>query len=123
MYVDPALATSSIALDVSSDDAQWLKTEAAGRPLVVDYRASPLRGIAVGDLTVGFASGQLEPRYVEIEPIGDVRVLVERHLIGLLASGAGLCRHSRPWGQVLSLSLVQPERWVDFLESHPGRHP
>jgi hypothetical protein len=89
---------------------------------VVDYRVSPLRGIAVGDLTVSFASGQLKPRYVEIEPIGGVPVLIERHLVGLLASGAGLRCQSRPWGHVMSLSLVQPERWVAFLESHPGRH-
>lgn len=119
MDVDPVIATSPIELGMAGDIGRVLPSLAGGRPLVIDYFASRHGGLTVGDITVRFADAPLEPRYVEILPVAGVRILVERHLIGLLADGASLVWAPHLIGRHLAIRLARPERWIAFLESHP----
>jgi hypothetical protein len=97
-----------------------LQALAAGRPLVIDYYASRLRGVATGDLVVWFGEPPPEPCYVELEPIDDVLFLAERHLVAIL-EGATLREAGPPWHRHLAVSLARPEDWIDFLDRHPTR--
>jgi hypothetical protein len=117
VYADPVIAVSPLVLEADPDVVAEIGGVAAGRPLVIDYRVSRLRGIAVGDLIVDVAREPLAPRYVEITPIGGVRVLVERQLISLLGEGSRLRWRRRLLGYRLVVSLSNPERWVEFLNS------
>jgi hypothetical protein len=119
--IDPVIAKSPIHIAASPDLAAQLSARARGRPLVIDYFSSRHRGLSVGDMTAEFATRSLEPRYVEIEPIEGVRILVERHLIDLLANGASLTVRRRFLGWRFDVSLAQPELWLEVLESHPSR--
>ena len=119
MQLDPVIATSPIEIGLAGDVARVLPSLAGGRPLVIDYFASRHGGLTVGDITVRFADAPLEPCYVEILPVRGVRVLVERHLIGLLADGASLAWAPHLLGRHLAIRLTRPERWIAFLESHP----
>ena len=120
MQVDPVIARSPISVGADGQALAVLPRLAAGRPLVIDYYASHHRGVTVGDVTVAFRTELSEPRYVDIEPIAGVRVLVERHLIPLLAEGATLRWHRRLLRGSLGVSLRRPESWIDFLDSHPA---
>jgi hypothetical protein len=122
IHVDPVVAISSVELDISDADASWIVAQAAGRPLVIDYRTDSVRGITIGDLTVAFTAEGLRPRYVEIQPVHGVRVLVERNLVDLLGTGAVLRRRSLPWPRSLAIFLAKPELWMTFVEAHPGHH-
>lgn len=97
-----------------------LPSLSAGRPLVIDYYASRLRGMPTGDVTVRFGEPAHEPCYIELEPIDGVTVLAERHLVGLL-EGATLRQAGPPWHRHAAISLAQPEDWIDFLDRHPAR--
>ena len=119
MQVDPVIAMSPIEIGLAGDVGRVLPSLPGGRPLVIDYFASRHAGLTVGDITVAFADAPLEPRYVEIMPVAGVRVLVERHLLGLLADGATLAWAPHLLGRHLSIHLDRPERWLAFLESHP----
>jgi hypothetical protein len=121
MRIDPVIARSPIQIAASPDLAAQLSARARGRPLVIDYFSSRYHGLSVGDLTVEFATRSLEPRYVEIEPIEGTRVLAERHLIDLLADGATLTVRRRFLRRRFDVSLARPERWLEFLDSHPSR--
>ena len=121
MLVDPVIARSPVVVLADADAAAVLCRRAGGRALVIDYYANRSRGVTVGDVTVAFRSELSEPRYVDIEPIGGVRVVVERHLVPLLAEGATLRLHRGLLGRSLGVSLLRPESWVDFLDSHPHR--
>jgi hypothetical protein len=57
---------------------------------------------------------------VELEPIDDVAVLAERHLVDLLA-GATVREAGPSWHRHLAISLTRPEVWIDFLDRHPSR--
>jgi hypothetical protein len=50
---------------------------------VVDYYASVLQGLTVGDLTVRLGDPDPEPRYMELGPLEGVTVLAERNLLEL----------------------------------------
>lgn len=119
MHVDPVIATSPIKIGTAGDMGRVLPTLAGGRPLVIDYFASRHGGLTVGDITVRFADAPLEPCYVEIVPVAGVRILVERHLIGLLADGASLAWAPHLMGRHLAIRFARPEGWITFLESHP----
>jgi hypothetical protein len=121
MYADPVIAVSPISLSVDVDVAAELAALAGSRPLVVDFKVSCCRGVPVGDLTVEFGSDDLDPRYVEVQSVTGVRILIERHLVELLAEGARLHWHRGLLGRALGLSLVRPEQWFDFLDAHPSR--
>jgi hypothetical protein len=58
--------------------------------------------------------------YAELEPIGEIRVLVERDIIDVLAAGAELRFGWPAFAQHLALTIDEPERWLDFLGRHPG---
>ena len=120
--MDPVIATSPIEIGTTEDIGRDLPSLAGGRPLVIDYFASRHGGLTVGDITVRFADAELEPHYVEIIPVSGVRVLAERHLIGLLADGASLAWAPHLMGRHLAIRLARPERWIAFLESHPRSH-
>lgn len=117
--MDPVIATSPIEIAMTGDIGRDLPALAAGRPLVIDCYASRHGGLTVGDITVRFAEAPLEPSYVEILPVSGVRVLVERHLIGLLADGASLAWAPHLMGRHLAIRLARTERWIAFLELHP----
>ena len=95
--VDPVVGTSPIELGVDADLRARLAEWAAGRPLVIDWFATRRCNVTVGDLTVRFPSAPLEPRYIELLPIGPVRVVAERSLLPLLAEGASLHRAGPPF--------------------------
>ena len=122
MFVDPVVGVSPLHLAAEPPVRGYLRASANGRPLVIDYFTSRHRGLAVGDLTVGFPSRNLEPRYIEIQAIEGVSVLVERSLLYLL-EGATLRLGRLPFARHLHLSLSHPEQWLEFLERHPTRRP
>jgi hypothetical protein len=119
---DPVIACSPIELDVDADVARALPALARGRPIVIDYFAARHGALTVGDITVDFRAGGLDPRYVEIEPVAAQRVIVERHLLSLVADGARLVWVRRLLGRRLAIRSDQPERWISFLERHPANH-
>ena len=119
--VDPVLGTSPIELGIEPDLRADLPAWAQRRPLVIDWFASRRCSVTVGDLTARFADGQLEPRYIELLPIGPVRVVAERSLLSLLAEGASLRRAGPALLHHLAVDLDNPEHWIDFLDCHPSR--
>lgn len=119
--VDPVVARSPIELAVDATLKSRLFGLAAGRPLVIDFYTSRHGAITVGDITVCFGIGPLEPRYVELEPLEGVQVLAELHLVPLIADGATLRLAWFPFARHLDLSLSHPERWIEFLERQPTR--
>lgn len=120
MAVDPVIGRADLELQLAPGLRGRLRALAAGRPMVIDYYAGRLRGVAVGDLIVWFGEPAPEPCNVELEPIDDVAVLAERHLVRLL-DGATLREAGPPWHRHLALSLARPEDWMDFLDRHTSR--
>jgi hypothetical protein len=120
IQVDPVVAMSPIGIPVDPELRGCVERLAGERPLVIDYYASRSRAFTVGDLTVEFASGPLEPCYVELEPIVGVRVLAHRRLVHLLSDGAELHLAGLPFAPRVTVWLVRPERWLDYLELHPA---
>lgn len=118
--VEPVIGRASVALNVARSLHGRLASLAAGRPLVIDYYSSLLRGVATGDLVVDFGRLMSEPCYVELDPVENVAVLAERHLVDLLVD-ATLQEAGPPWHRHLAISLAQPADWIDFLERHPSR--
>ncbi len=120
MLVDPVVGLSPLLLHAEPSVRAYLRATANGRPLVIDYYASRRGALTVGDLTVGFPRRNLEPRYIEIQAIEDVPVLVERSLLSLLV-GATLRLGGLPFARHLFLALSRPEQWIEFVERHPTR--
>jgi hypothetical protein len=118
--VEPVVGRAALRLMVAPSLRRRLASVAAGRPLVVDYFATRLRGVAAGDLVVWFGDPHPEPCYLELEPIDEVVVLAERHLVGVL-DGATLREGGPPWQRHLVISLARPDDWIDFLDRHPSR--
>jgi hypothetical protein len=119
MAVDPVVGRSPIELNVEASLRGRLGRLATTRPLVIDYYASLQRGLTVGDLTVRFGLPSTEPRYVELEALEGVTVIAERSLLGLL-EGATLREAGLPFARHLAISLLRPERWIEFLDHHPA---
>jgi hypothetical protein len=117
MYADPVIARKPLKLEADPDVVAEIGGVSAGRPLVIGYRVTRMRGVAFGDLVVRFAEGTLQPRFVEITPIGGVRVLVDRDLVAFLAEGARVRWRRRLLGYGLAVDLEHPERLVEFLGS------
>jgi hypothetical protein len=120
VIVEPVIGRAAVRLALRPALRDSLASLAAGRLLVIDYYASRLRGVATGDLIVWFGEPAPEPCYVELEPIDDVVVLAERHLVDLL-EGATLHEAGPPWHRHLAISLARPEDWLDFLDRLPAR--
>lgn len=120
MSFEPVIGRATVRLALAPPLRDRLALLAAGRPLVIDYYASRLRGVATGDLIVWFGEPAREPCYVELEPVDNVPVLAERRLVSLL-EGATLREAGPPWHHHLALSLARPEDWIDFLDRHPSR--
>ena len=120
MSFGPVIGRLSIQLELAPPLAGRLPELAAGRPLVIDYHASLLRGIRVGDINVMVGEPDVEPCFIELNPIEGVVVLAHRRLIDLL-NGATLREAGPPWNRHLALTLATPEAWIDFLETHPCR--
>jgi hypothetical protein len=120
VVIEPVIGRAAIQLILAPGLQGNLAQLAAGRPLVIDYYASRLRGVAFGDLILWFGEPAREPCYVELAPIEGVAVLSERHLVGLLG-GAILREAGPPWHRHPAVSLARPEDWIDFLDRHPSR--
>jgi hypothetical protein len=120
VIVEPVIGRANVRLAVSPDLRVRLTSVAAGRPLVIDYYATRLRGVATGDLIVRFGELAPEPCYMELDPIDDVPVLAERHLVDLLG-GASLREAGAPWHRHLTVALARPEDWIVFLDRHRSR--
>jgi hypothetical protein len=120
VIVERVIGRAAVRLYVASALRERLTALAAGRPMVIDYYASRFRGVATGDLSVWFGEPAAEPCYVELEPIDDVIVLAERHLVDLL-EGATLREAGPPWHRHPAISLARPEDWIDFLDRNPIR--
>jgi hypothetical protein len=116
--MDIVLGRAALRLRATPAVQAALRAAAAGRPLIVDVFTVPTRGRAFGDLLLGFDTDRLGPRFVEVEPIGDVPVVVDRRLLAVLRRGARL--HPRPrWlpiGSPFRLHLVHREDWLTFLD-------
>lgn len=93
---------------------------AGGLPLIIDYFASPVHGVMVGDLTATFGEPPPEPCFIELESIEGVVVLAQRSLVEVL-DGARLDEAGPPWNRRVSVVLAGPETWIDFLERHGTR--
>ena len=122
MIVEPVIGRAAVRLTLTPALRGRLALLAAGRPLVIDYYASRIRGVATGDLIAWFGEPAAEPCYVELEPIDGVAVLAERHLVDLL-KGATLRDAGPPWHRHPAVSLARPEDWIDFLDRHRPRWP
>ena len=120
MIVEPVIGRAPVRLALAPTMRGRLASLSAGRPLVIDYYASRLRGVATGDLIVRFGEPASEPCYIELEPIDEVAILAERHLVKLL-EGATLREAGLPWHRHPAISLARPEAWIDFLDRHPSR--
>jgi len=106
------------------DDAvgERLAAMAGGRAIVIDHYASRRCGATIGDLRVGlkaWSAPGADDGMVELEPIAGVRVVAEASLVELLdqaelRAGRAFAR-SQLW-----IDLDRPERWLDFLDAHPG---
>lgn len=120
MIAEPVIGRAHVRLALASTMRGKLASLSAGRPVVIDYYASQVRGVTMGDLVVWFGDPPPEPCYVELEPIDGVAVLAERHLVGLLED-ATLREAGPPWHRHLAISLAQPEAWIDFLNRHHSR--
>lgn len=120
MIVEPVIGRAAVRLALRPALRDRLASLAAGRPLVIDDYASRLRGVATGDLIAWFGEPAPERYYVELEPIDDVAVLAERHLVDLLER-ATVHEAGLPWHRHLAIALARPELWMDFLERHPSR--
>jgi hypothetical protein len=99
-----------------------LAAMAGGRSIVIDHYASRRCGATIGDLRVGLESWPPQggdDGMVELEPIGGVRVVAEASLVGLLDE-ARLRLGRALAGRELWIDLDRPERWLDFLDAHPG---
>ena len=118
--VSSVASYSPICLRVEASLGPRLAGLSRGQPLVIDYFASRRCAVTLGDLMVGFRSVLPESDYAELQPIGDVRVLAERHLLDLLATGAEVKVGGPVFAHHLALAIDQPERWLEFLEHHPG---
>jgi|GEM_PF-5424522 hypothetical protein len=88
-------------------------------PIVIDHYASRRCGATIGDVRVRVGGAAPDEALVELEPIGSVRVLAERHLVRLLADGAAIRFGNRLLGSQPSIELDHPEAWLCFLEEHP----
>jgi hypothetical protein len=55
-----------------------------------------------------------------LEAIGEIRVLAERNLLDMLAAGVELRLGGPTFASHLALTIDEPERWLAFLEHHPG---
>jgi hypothetical protein len=120
MVIEPVIGRAAVELDLAPTLRGRLAAIAAGRPLVIDYFASRFRGVAAGDLILWFGDPTPEPRYIELEPIEEVTVLADRHLIDLL-DGATLREAGPPWDRHPAVSLARPEAWIDLLGRLPSR--
>jgi hypothetical protein len=120
VIVEPVIGRAEVRLALRPALCDRLAPLTAGRPLVVDYYSSRLRGVATGDLIVWFGEPAPEPCDIELEPIDDIVVLAERHLVDLLES-ATLHEAGPSWHRHLAIALARPELWINFLERHPSR--
>lgn len=120
IVVDPVIGRAEIELQLAPELRGRLRALAAGRPLVIDYYASRLRGVAVGDLTATFGEPAAEPCLIELEPVDGVVVLAHRRLRDLL-EGATLREAGPPWNRHVAVSLANPGAWIDFLDRHGNR--
>jgi hypothetical protein len=111
---------SPIRLRVEPSLAPRLPELSQGRALVIDYFASRRCGVTIGDLNVTFGSMRAGSDYWELDPIGDVRILAEEHLLEPLGAVGELRFGGPAFAQHLTLSIDEPERWLEFLERHPG---
>jgi hypothetical protein len=118
--IEPIIGRAAVRLTLSPALRERLPSLAAGRPLVIDYYASRVRGVAIGDVIVWFGEPAPEPSYIELEPIDGVVVLAERHLLDIL-EGAALREAGPPWHRHPAILLARPEDWIAFLERHPSR--
>ena len=116
--MDVFLARAALRLRATPAVQAALRAAAAGRPLVIDVFTVRTRGRALGDLLLGFDTDRIGPRFVEVEPIGDVPVVVDRRLVAVLRRGARV--HPRPrWlpiGSPFRLHLDHREDWLSFLD-------
>lgn len=123
-------AYSPIRLRVGPSLARRITEIAGAEPLVIDHYASRRCAVTVGDLRVRVAGKATVARprahalgaseYAEIDPIGDVPVLLERSLLEVVAGGAELKLAGPFFAPHLVVELDRPEDWLAFLERHPA---
>ncbi len=93
---------------------------AQGRSLVIDYFASALCGVVVGDITADFRPQPPSDTHVRLVELEGVPVFAERRLVPLLEQTAlSLDLRRLPIGRRLLVKLDRPEQWLDFLD-RPG---
>lgn len=114
MLVIPARIPLRLSLD--SATRAHIREQANGRPLVIDWVSSRMRGWTVGELTVDFQVDREAMAYVQIDSIDEVPVVIERRLLPLVRHGARLKRTRTLAGRGLGLMLDHAEEWLDFLD-------
>jgi hypothetical protein len=118
--VTDVTAYSPIRLRVEPSVAKRITEIAGAKPLVIDHYASRRCAVTVGDLRVRVAGKTGAADYAEIDPIGNVPVLIERSLLGVVAGGAELKLAGPFFAPHLVVELDRPEDWLAFLETHPA---
>jgi hypothetical protein len=106
-------------LRVAPELAARLRALTQGRPIVIDHFASHRCGPTIGDLRVRIGADlETTPAVEAITPDG-IRIVVERDIVAVLATGAELRRVGPPFARRLAIVLDNPETWLDFLHTHP----
>ena len=111
----------SASLRVDAAAEQRLRSEAAGRALVIDFFAARCcTGVVAGDLMTRWAD---EPGAdaVEIGAVAGTRLLADRRLVEVLAEGASLVESGPFFARSIGVRLARPECWIDFLDSPAAR--
>jgi hypothetical protein len=114
--MDILLARAALTLRATPGIRAAIRRAAAGRPMRVGFVSTVVRGWSMGDLTVDFGFERLQPSDLEVLPVDDVPVAIDRRLIAVLRRGATI-RLQRGWtGPTFAIALDHPEDWLDFLD-------
>jgi hypothetical protein len=117
--MDILLARAALTVRTTPGIRHAVRRVAAGRPMRIGFASSVVRGWTMGDLTVDFGLDRVDVGDIEVTPVGDVPVAIDRRLIAVLRRGASI-RLRRGWlGPSFGIALDHPEDWLDFLDGRP----
>ena len=117
--MDILLAQAALTLRATPGIRLALHRAAAGGPIRIGFVSSVIRGWRIGDLTVDFGLERLVASDIEVTPVDDMPVAIDRRLIAVLRRGASI-RASMGWrGPSFAVVLDHPEDWLDFLDGRP----
>lgn len=120
LHTGTVVPRSQISLGIGPTLQGSLARLVKGRVIVIDPFASRRCSVVIGDLTADFSDTSPGPGYLELASIERVRIFAESRLLAVFgAVGSTLRLGGPPFARHLSVELVRPELWIDFLDG-PG---